>query len=65
MSRNISQGFASLRNYTELLQLIYHKPQRLELCEKFSNILQCCVVIMGGHRGFAFNLVVKLSVELG
>jgi hypothetical protein len=58
MSRNISQGFASLRNYTELLQLIYHKPQRLELCESF-------FVIMGGHSSFAFNLVVKLSVELG
>jgi hypothetical protein len=25
----------------------------------------CCFVIMGGHGNFAFNLVVKLSVELG
>jgi hypothetical protein len=30
-----------------------------------SNMHSRCFVIMEGHGNFAFNLVVKLSVELG
>jgi hypothetical protein len=40
------------------------KKQTL-MAKILSKMHSCCFGIMGGHGNFAFNLVVKLSVELG